>query len=45
MPVYATLNLRPVIFGLTPYGWLRAATLTQLVISYGNIIIVLRPLF
>ena len=35
----------PVIFGVTPYGWLRAATLTQLLISYGNIIIVLRLLF
>jgi len=45
MQIYATRSLRPVICGLTPFGWLRAATLTQLLISYGNIIFVLRLLF
>jgi hypothetical protein len=44
MQIYATRSLRSIICGLTPFGWLRAATLTQLLISYGNIF-VLRLLF
>jgi hypothetical protein len=44
MKIYTTRSLRPIICGLTPFGWLRAATLTQHLISYGNIIFVLRLL-
>jgi hypothetical protein len=46
------LNLRPFIFGLTPFGWLRCITLkpTYFSISYENTIFdlrlfYLRPLF
>ena len=46
------LNLRPEMFGLTPFGWLRSSTLisTYSSISYGNIIFYLclfelHPLF
>jgi hypothetical protein len=47
----AVLNLRPIIFGLTPFGWVRSITLnpTYSIISYGNIfdlrLFYLRPLF
>jgi hypothetical protein len=37
------LNLRYVIFGLTPFGWL--CSVSRLLISKGNIIFDLRPLF
>jgi hypothetical protein len=38
------LNLRPLIFGLTPFGWLRSITLTPtyVMISYGSVIFDLR---
>ena len=37
------LNLRPLTFGLTPFGWLRSITLTAnySVISYWNIVSIL----
>ena len=45
---YTTLlNLCSLISGLTPFGWLRSITLnpTNSIISYGNIIFELGPLF
>ena len=45
---YTTLlNLRPLIFGLTPFGWLCSITLTPTysTITYGNIVFHLRPHF
>jgi hypothetical protein len=40
------LDLRPLIFGVTLFGWLRYVTLspTRSIISDGNIIFYLRPL-
>ena len=40
------LNLRPLILGLTPFGWLRSITLATIysIISCGNIIFDLRLL-
>jgi len=41
------LNLRPLVIGLTPFGWLRSYTQTPAysITSYGNIVFYLRPLF
>ena len=38
---FTLLNLRPFVFGLTPFRWLRSITLTPTtsIISYGNIIL------
>jgi hypothetical protein len=39
---YTLLNLRPLIFGLTPFGWLRSLTMTpsHTVIHYETIIFI-----
>jgi hypothetical protein len=41
----STLNLQSIVFGLTPFGWLRSITLTLTHISDGNMLFYLRPLF